>query len=388
MSIFTINNQFYAYMKIPILILSILCFFACSSEKSQEHLKSRDFSVKMDTVSVDAGDELIYVNWNLTSSGQSPDGKYLYNFKRTSPIALEVINLEQMKLEQIISLELEGQNGVGTEFISTVHVTPKGNFIFSDGYQLSNFDSDLNKINGIRFDREAFIQDKLEESQRLWFERALSEDGNKFVAFYGGQNMGEPKEGLMVIDFNDSIARTIPLEPVKSWVKHQTIFTNNGQPMNAVFSPVNVLMKGDSVVFSIGAENKAYFLDLSTDSLSSKTFHSQFTKSSTTVSLPLSVESEEEFREIAKAREKDVRYGKFLLDTKNQVYWRFTMESTEKPITVLTAFSLDFEQLGEKLLDENFVLPSKAFVRDGVIHTFLNLEDEVNFVRITPQFED
>lgn len=371
-------------MKYLFSLFILIGLASCSNEKKSDKHQSLDISTEMDTVKVDAGDELIYVNWSLSSSGEYPDGKYLYNFKRTKPIALEILNLETLNLEKIIPMDLEGPNGLGTEYISKVHPTLGGNFIFRDGYQVSTFDNDLKKISSYRLDKEEFILESLPEGLRVWLDQALSNDGKVLAAFYGGQNMTDPKEGLIVIDFEAQKAQIFPLESLKTWIKYQTTFLYSGQPMNATFPPNNILVKGDSVVFSIGAENKVYFLDLKTDSISHKTYESQFTSQVSQALFPETVDSEEKFQEIFKEKLNEVRYGNFHFDEKNQVYWRFTMES---PKAVLTAFSTDFEQLGEILLDEKFKLPSKVFVRDGMIYTFLNQDDEVYFVRLKPQIK-
>lgn len=368
-------------MKYLFFLFIIAGLSSCSTEKNPEQLQSLDISVEMDTVKVDAGDELIYVNWNLTSSGESPDGKYLYNFNRNKPISLEIIDLENLKLDRALTMELEGPNGLGTEYISKVQLTPGGNFIFRDGYQVSTFDNQLKKISFYRLDQEEFILKSLPEGLRVWLDQSLSDNGKLLAAFYGGQKMTDPKEGLIVIDFEEQTAQIFPLESLRNWIKYQTTFLYNGQPMNATFPPSNLLVKGDSVVFSIGAENKVYFLDLKTDSISSKTYGSQFTSQVSQAVFPETVDSEEKFQEVFKEKLNEVRYGNFLFDEKNKVFWRFTMES---PKAVLTAFSTDFEQLGEFLLDEKFKLPSKVFVRDGMIYTFLNQEDEVYFVRLKP----
>jgi hypothetical protein len=337
-------------------------------------------------VRVDAGDELLYVNWSLSSSGESPDGKYLYNFKRTKPVALEVVNLENLSLEKVIPMELEGPNGLGTEYIAKVHVTPSGYFIFKDGYQVSTFNDQLIKTSTFRLDKEDFILKSLPEGRRIWLDQAMSGDGEKLAAFYGGQKMTDPKEGLIVVDFEAQRAQIYPMESLSSWLKYQTTFLYDGQhPVNAIFPPNNILVKGDSVVFSIGAENKVYFLDMRTDSISAKTYESQFTRRVSEAAFPEIVDSEAEFQKILEAKQDEVRYGNFHFDNKNKVFWRFTVES---PKAVLTAFSREFEQLGEVLLDENFKLPSKVFVRDGMIYTYLNQDDEVYFVRLKPQIKN
>lgn len=371
-------------MKYLFYLLLLAGLASCSSEKKPGERQSLDFSAELDTVQVDAGEELLYVNWNLSSSGESPDGKYLYNFKRTKPIALEILNLETLSLEKIIPMELEGPNGLGTEYIAKVHVTPSGHFIFRDGYQVSTFDDQFKKISTFRLDKEEFILKSLPEGCRIWLDQAMSGDGKKLAAFYGGQEMTDPKEGVIVVDFEAQTAQIFPMKSLSSWLKYQTTFLYSGQPMNATFPPTNILIKGDSVVFSIGAENKVYFLDLKTDSISSKTYESQFTSQVSQALFPETVDSEEKFQEIFNEKLNEVRYRNFHFDEKNQVFWRFTMES---PKAVLTAFSTDFDQLGEILLDEKFKLPSKVFSRDGMIYTFLNQDDEVYFVRLKPQIK-
>jgi hypothetical protein len=56
--------------------------------------------------------------------------------------------------------------------------------------------------------------------------------------------------------------------------------------------------------------------------------------------------------------------------------------------TVLTAFDPDFNQLHEELLPPNFVLSRKYFARKGMIYTFLNIDDELAFVRIKSKLHE
>ena len=373
-------------MKISFYILVATLFGSCGNQEHSGTGSKLDFTVELDTVKVDAGEDLIYVGWNLSSSGESPDGKYLYNFNRTKPVSLEVINLENLTLDKVIPLELEGPNGLGNQYISEVNRTAEGTFIFSDGYQVSTFDDQFTKISSYRLDKEEFILQALPEGKRIWLDQDISDDGKKLVAFYGGPEMMDPKEGLIVIDFDNRSAKLYPMESLKSWINYQTTFLYNGEfPMNATFPPAHLLIAGDSVIFSIAVENKAYFLDLNTDSISSKLFESKLTSSVSQKIFPQTVETEEEFKKISAEKLLEVRYGNFLFDEKNNIYWRITQES---PKAVLTAFSRNFDQLGELQLPDNFKLPSKIFVRDGMIYTYLNQDDEVYFVRIKPQIKD
>ncbi|WP_026950804.1 DUF4221 family protein [Algoriphagus mannitolivorans] len=349
---------------------------------------SFDFSVSMDTVKIDAAEDLLFVGWNLASSGESADGKYLYNFNRNEPISLEIISLEELKLEKIIPMELEGPDGVGSAYMSKVLLTKEGNLILSDGYQISAFDKQFRRVSSFRMDKDEFIVKSLPEGRRIWLDQAFSQDGKKLLAFYGGPNMDDPKEGVISIDFESQTSKIIPIEWLSSWKKHQITQLYEGRPMNAVFSPSNLLVKGDSLIFSVGAENKVHFLNLKTDSISTKTYQSQFTPQRSSLNFPESVDSEEKFRELLKEKQKEVRYRNLLYDSKNKVYWRFTTEESSSKKSVLTVFSEDFEQLGELLLPEGFKVPSKTFVSNGTIYTYLNQDDEVYFVRLKPEFSN
>src|SRR5690606_15334176 len=99
-------------------------------------------------------------------------------------------------------------------------------------------------------------------------------------------------------------------------------------------------------------------------------------------------DSAKEFAEITKEKSKEVNDGKLFFDDENDVYWRFSKEmdrmkgDTVMYKTVLTAFDYMSNQLHEVLLPKDFTLPSKYFVREGMIYTFLNIADEAAVVRL------
>lgn len=102
------------------------------------------------------------------------------------------------------------------------------------------------------------------------------------------------------------------------------------------------------------------------------------------------MEAEDAYRELFKETLKEVHYGSLNYDDQNNVYWRFTRDMDHMKgdtivfKSVLTAFDRQFNQLGETFLPEDFEFPSKPFEKDGMIWTFLNIDDEVAFVRLKP----
>ncbi|MBN3581613.1 DUF4221 family protein [Algoriphagus aestuarii] len=383
--------------KIKLLTPVILAILAsCSSKGSSDNNRKMDpsFTYTIDTVRIDAGEEFIYLNNLLTSSGESPDGKYLYNFNRNQ-VNLEVINLESMTLEKIIPYEKEGPNGIGPGMISKVKDIGSGKLILSDNYQVSMVDLNGKKQDGFVYAQQEFVGEKLPAEKRIRLEETFSKDGKLLVALYGGQKIEDTADGLAIFDLEKKQVRYHPLTVFKELEKYQTVFYYEGvHPIQMYMADIKLHLKGDSLIYSNTAQNKVYFFQLSSNTLSSKSYTSKFTSQEAEGNYPKRSDNEAEFKEITKEKEKEVNFGRFFFDDQNNVYWRFSREmkgligDSIVYKTVLTAFDPNFNQLHEELLPGDFVLPQKYFARKGMIYTFLNIEDELAFVRLKPNFEN
>jgi hypothetical protein len=375
-------------------LLSIfaLAVVGCSSNNSeQKNTRSKEISYELDTVMVDAGDEFIHVQWQMMSSDLSKDETNLFNFKTGSENpGLEIIDLEKLKLDQVIPMSLDGPNGIRHPYISDVYLLSDGSYYFSNSYDIFHFDQNGNKLSTLTFSNHEFIGDKLPDGTRIDLNQTLSEDEKSIITFYSDEKLENAPLGFTVFDLENESFYYKPLDILKELEKYRINLYFNGYPSGAMFSSFHLLAKNDSLIFSNGGVNQLYFYDLETDSLSFKSYNSQYTSYEITKSFPGRVESEEEYRALIKDSEKEVRYGPLYFDRKNEVYWRFTSEfdrmkgDTTIFDIVLTAFNPQFEQIGEVLLQDDFVLPYKVFMKDGLIWTFLNMDDEVAFVRLKP----
>ncbi len=366
---------------------------SCSAEKDPTPRQSLDFSVELDTVKIDAGDELIYVGWNLTSSGESLDGKYLYNFRTgsNSP-ALELINLESAKLERVIQMTLDGPNGLRSPFVMRVYVQEDGTFFLSDNYELYHFNQNGTKLFTLNYAKHEFEGEKLPDELRITLNETLSKDGKTLLSLYGDQPLEKSPFGLAVFDLEKGIFSYQPLDVFEELDPYRVNIYRDGSPAGSKFASIRLFLKGDSLVFSNSVKNEVGFYGLKTDSLSKKSYSSKYTSQQAKPNYPNRIETEQQYDELLKQTDREVNYGRLFFDGQNDVYWRFTKEM-DRVIgdsvvhkTVLTAFDPYFNQLAEKLLPADFVLPSKYFVRKGMIYTYLNIEDEVAFVRIIPEF--
>jgi hypothetical protein len=381
---------------LPLLALTFL--FSCgeSSDSDSKSAEAIDFSYKLDTVKIDSGEDFIHLNWGLTSSDLSTDEKYFYNFKTgAEKLGLEVIDLENLTLERVIPMSLDGPNSVRSPYITRVYLLPDDTYYLSDNYEVYHFDQEGNKLSTMSYAKQEFEGEKPPDDKRIWLDENLSPDGKTLVALYGGQQMDEPSEGVAIFDLKNKRVSYKATELFKERSNYQTTLYYEGvQPMGASGAASHLALTGDTLVYSISAQNRIHFYNLQTDSISSKSFTSKYTSLEAKSNYPSRTDSEEEFQEISKEKSKEVNYGNFFFDDQNAVYWRFTKEmdrmkgDTTLFKTVLTAFDSDFNQLHEELLPSDFVLPYKYFARKGMIYLFLNIEDELAFVRLKPNFKN
>jgi hypothetical protein len=342
---------------------------------------------------VHSGEDFIYLNWNLTSSDISTDEKYFYNFKTgATPTGVEVIDLENLKLERVIPISLEGPNGIRSSYVTKVYMLPDDTFYLSDNYEVYHFDKEGNKLSTMSYAKQEFEGEKLPGEKRIRLNENLSPDGKTLVALYGGQKMDESVDGLAIFDLENKRVSYRPMGLFKELDKYQTTLYYEGtQPMSGSMAQIFLQPKGDTLLYSNSAQNKLYFYNLKTDSLTSKTFSSQYTSQEAKNNYPKRSDSEEEFRDITKEKSKEVNYGALFFDDQNDVYWRFAKEMDRMKgdtilfKTVLTAFDPEFNQLHEELLPADFTLPYKYFAREGMIYLFLNIDDELAFVRLKPR---
>ncbi|SFB60682.1 DUF4221 family protein [Algoriphagus aquimarinus] len=381
--------------KIKLLTPIILAVLAsCGTKDGAENTQGTaiELSYELDTVMVDAGDKFIYLNSSLINSGLSQDGKYLYNFKTgVNPTGIEVIDLDNLKLERVIPMTVDGPNAIRSPYMSNIYMLADGTFYLSDNYEVYHFDQEGNKLSTMVYAKQEFEGERLPEGKRIQLNETLSKDEKTIATLYGGEKMEDSADGLALFDLENKRVKYKELGLFKELDKYQTIFYyEKVHPMNMLMADISLLMKNDSLLFSNSAQNKIYFYNLATDSISSKTYSSKFTSQEAKGNYPPRSDSEEEFQAIFNEKSKEVSYGSLFFDEHNDVYWRFAKEmdymkgDTIQYKTVLTAFDPEFNQVHEELLPSDFVLPYKYFARKGMIYTFLNIEDELAFVRLKP----
>ena len=371
--------------------LFALLLVGCNSEKTSENTDSDafDFSYTIDTVIVDSKEEIIFLNWDLETSAISLDGKYLYNYDHSNT-AIQFIDLENLVFEKLLPIEKEGPNGLGGNRVYHIYAAENDHLILTDSYHVAMIDLDGNKSMNFQYDKFDFKGKKLPETMRITSQESVSHDGSTLITTYGDLEMKNAPSGLAFFELEKRVFSHIPIAIFSELQPYLFRYYLDGNLAGMNQADTYLIMKNDSLIITSSAFNKINFYHFSTDSITTKTFQSKLTSNSASSNYPKETHTRQELLEVGKTIENEVDFGPLLFDEENQVYWRFSKEMDrmiEDSIvfkTVLTAFDSNFDHMQEKLLSSDFQLPRKYFIRNGMIYTFLNIDDELAFVRLKP----
>lgn len=372
-------------------LLSIPILIACGSESSDTAENSDfTFSYSIDTVQVDPGEHLIFITNYMSTAAVSPNGKLLYNLN-PGVAELEIIDLEEMAYQESIPLEKEGPEGIGTH-VSDFAISDQGDFIFLGYQSFVKANADLELYESFKFQPEKLKGDSLEGKEGIDFGAIASLDGDFLFATYSDQEFGGVIKGLAIVDLQTMNLKKIPIPELESLEEYHISMYRDGNPYMSLIERVWLKEINGKLIVSHTAKNEAFIYDLQADSLSTKAFHSSLTADSKKGSYPKRVESNEEMQDAQIEKSKEVNFSEFIFDDKHSKIWRVSHDMDRMIAdsvvtkTVLTIFDSDLNQLHEKTLDFN-VTQSLAFFKDGTLYSFINLEDELGFVRIKPNYE-
>src|SRR5690606_24858398 len=139
---------------------------------------------------VDAGDQFLFLNWGLSLSEQSKDLKLIYNLNPRA-LLLEVIDIDSLKLKEVIHLEKEGPNGVGNTYYQDLQVLDDGTICLmgTNKINLVSASGELNK-------KLVFEHIKLKEDQKINYSGKLTEDGKFYACVLENRDRKKAPSGI------------------------------------------------------------------------------------------------------------------------------------------------------------------------------------------------
>lgn len=378
---------------IPLLALMISCGGNNSGDLADSMDKKITFEI--DTVLIDAGDHFFFVQYGLSMSGLDRENQQLLNYN-PNKFEVEVIDLLGQKLKEVKAYEKEGPNGIGGGFILKVQRLPNQEMIFYDYIGLHHLDPIGRKIKTVRFDQTLFEGDSLHGEENIDVPSLVTKDGKVFYGFYGVQSSDGKTKGLAIVDIEKNKLRLIPTDILDFTDELIVEYEIEGRGAAAQYPERNqVYFETDKIFISTSARNQIWIYNPDKESFDLKTFQSNLSFNSKKGNFPLKANSAQEWQNAVKEKRKEVDFKSLVYDPEAEQYWRITTEMYRLTAgdsvimkTVLTAFDRDLNQLGETQLPENFASADMIFALDGMLWQFLNIDDEVAFVRIKPELQN
>jgi hypothetical protein len=350
-----------------------------------------ELTYSIDTVMIDAGEDFVYLNSQLQISDISSDRKTLYNFNPVS-YEIEVIDLDQEMLVKKIALEKEGPNSIPNSYFYRLQLAEEAQeFLLHTTSHIYRTDLQGNLISSYSFMNDSKSDFRYPDENIINLQGYDSEDGKYFYSYYTDTLPDRTRKGIVRFNFDQKRMDFSPQDFLQ-WANDFDIYYSEPESSRKGEYPEmsGITLFGDSVVFSISSVNKVWVYNFETDLIQEYSFESQLTDNEKEGNYPKRVKTLEEFREAAKLKGKEVHFFSLKYDSENNRYQRITKQfdgtySDENPnfISVLTVFDKNLNPLLEqRLSDPGFFPNGMSFIKDGTYYSYLNIDDEMAFVRL------
>lgn len=366
-------------------------FSSCSKNTEKENEFPEQLSFSLDTVYVDPGDEILYLQDNLYLSDLSADKSYLINFNRKDLIA-ERINLDELKLEKLIPFEKEGPNGTPTYF-SRFSLNHKEQLLIWSYQFYSIFDQNAKKVKDLGLEKIA--ADYLAGSD--FYPSMLFEDPEQPDRILGVFISWKDRTYFILdFDLNGKKFKKTDLPEMDKLQEYNTDILMDGQAMGSYGVAVHSIAINGKIILSNNSFNEVVIYDTNRDSTYVKSWDTPLLGTRKNYTPPKQVDySSGQREEVVRDSMEEINYGYLVWDETQKRFYRFSItqqfgeEKDEYGQYIatgtdvyLTIFDENLNILAESLVPQLAAPPNKHFVKDGKIWLFANMEDEMAFVQL------
>ncbi|SFT76560.1 protein of unknown function [Algoriphagus locisalis] len=372
--------------------ISILLFASCGGEKSEsteevEVLTLENLSYTTDTLAVNISDE-IFNAYGYYGDGLSQDGTTIYLFNDQES-EIHEIDVNSMTLVERHPFEKDGPNKIPS-FVNYFQTLPGDEFLLSNSNSSGIYSLSGKLVQKLNLTTESVSGFDEKASSFLTNSIHITEDKSKAItlprAFSGGIS------GLGIIDLASKKGINLELPAMKITEKYRVTFREgNGSSSAGDYENLQML-NGNFVIYS-GATSDIYLYDPSLDSLSLLTFPHKIVPKSKQGNYPTEVDSPELITEIRKEMGKEIRFGRFYWDAKNERYMRFAQKNKYDvegkmiggEFYVFT-YSKDFKLTAEGEFKNYNPNQNMGFFKDGKLYCYTPVDEIPGFVVYTFDF--
>ena len=370
------------------LIILILLFSACTARKIEVEYPSVSYS--LDTVRINSKDEILDL-WGFSSfSDLNFDENSIFSYNSFNH-SLDQIDLEKLEFTKRIPLEKDGPNGTGEIFVG-FNVLKDDRFFIKSYVESAIFDGTGNLIqkvdwinsidsNGEKYDDSPMIQILVD-----------SEDLLVFGLSYDYENI---EVNLHVLSVGENKVDRLNLNSKKSYGDLSIRSARSG---NIVGPSIELINQNNKIIISYEFSNEIVYYDYKVKALRFVDYNPTLTPKR--VKPPnISVGPLEQIIKEIKHFKEQVSYYRPVWDIESKQYFRLstttifseenkenskaTYGETQEIKVFLTVFDSEFNLLSELEIEELSDFDNDYFIKDGKLWLFINLDDEMGFVRIS-----
>ncbi len=378
-----------------LLSLALLAFlFSCGDSTNESQNDFSNITFTMDTVVVDPGNEIINLKHGLWSSAMTENNEYLYLWNMDES-TLDKVNLGELRLENKIKFEKEGPDGVGS-YVAWLYMVDNDQILMANFQDIGLFDLTGKKLKNYNVAKTNFENEGIKEGENFNQKSILTKNGDIMYGMLG--NWMDESWSLAKVDFEDRTLRKLELPGIDE-LPDFSVTLKIGEMAAIVPSGKGLQKIGNRIILSNSAYNTLHILEMDTDSVYQVNYTPQLTATAKKGGYPKEVDSEKRLREVMNEIYSEINFMPPIWDKENKKFYRFSYETQPKEVTdeplfesaesksiskiFLTIFDENFTMLGESLVSQLDQVPSFSFVKDGKIWFYVNVDDELGFVRMS-----
>ncbi|WP_026946109.1 DUF4221 family protein [Algoriphagus marincola] len=380
-------------MKKLSIYLLILTLFSCGGDpETSKATRDLEITYEIDTVMVDPGDHFFFLNWGLGIADVSADKKMLFNLNPQT-FLLEIVDLDALALKETVQLEKEGPNGVGGGFISKLQVLDSGNLLLFDFQKIFEITPKGELVRSYEFDKSKLSGYDFGETDEVETIGIFSPDGKRFIGQLTDEDFKKPAKGLAFVDTETMEIQVEETDAISKLDEYRIMFEMGGNSMMSTGEQVFMDVIAGDFVFSNTGFNEIYVYDFDADSLIHYQYQAQLSSNERILDYPQRVESREALMEVMKEKNEQVRFGPLIPQPDKNLIWRLTKDKDRMIAdsviykNVVTVFDSDYQMLHEEVV-EKFPGSNMSFFKDGMLYAYINLDDEMAFVRVKPSISE
>ncbi len=371
----------------------LIALASCGEKSSFEKTNSdnilKNLTYSVDTIVVDPGEEIIDLSGGLRLSSLSDDKKKLYIFTQKEH-QIAVIDMEDLALEEFLTFETEGPNGIG-QYVQTMQLLADEKFLISSFQTCGIFNRNGIKIQDVKLKPEDYSGIDIEDESPMNHKLIQSSDTKLLFSLPG--NFMKGARDLAILNPEEQSGEIIDI-PAMDKAADFRIILQSKDMMSIYIEEVNLQEIGEKLYISNTATSDIYRYDYQRDSLTLFQFPHQLVPPAKTGTIKSTVSSQEEWRNEMEKLSTQIGFEKLLWDDSSNHFFRIgrknlPKEKEEDPTKseiYLFAYSPELNLIGEKLLDEVSQVPNSTFFKDGKLYSYVNVEDELGFAVFTFDF--